>query len=49
LSARHPTLNILDYAAQHFARSSVTEADFERCSQFYMEWAAQQIAGKRIK
>ena len=49
LSARQPTLNILDYSADHFARLSVSEADFERCSQFYMEWAAQQIAGKRIK
>jgi hypothetical protein len=45
LSARHPTLNILDYNHQHFGKSKVTEADFEKCSQIYTDWAAQQIVG----
>lgn len=49
LSVRQPTLNILDYVAEHFARSSMSEAEFEQCAQFYLEWDGQQIAGKPLK
>lgn len=45
LSVRHPTLNILDYAEEHFRKSKVSEADLDRCSQIYTDWAAQQIVG----
>jgi hypothetical protein len=45
LSARHPSLNIVHYRAEHFADVPVGEDDFLQCSQFYTEWAGQQIAG----
>ena len=49
LSARHPTLNILHYYAEHFGKSKVSDAQFERCSQIYTNRAAQQIAAPRPK
>ena len=45
LSVSQPTLNVLDYATAHFKKVPVAEADFEQCSNIYMDWARQQLMG----
>ena len=49
LSASQPTLNALDYATAHFKNTPVAEADFEQCSNYYMDWARAQIVGSTTK